>query len=278
MDPHDPYTAMKEHRGTFAGPYEGEHDFIAAGDPNPIDALVRRGEAEETITEGDLRHLRDLYDEEIYSFDYGLRMLVETLEANRLLERTILVITSDHGESFLEHGTIKHCFTVYDAETRVPMLLYLPRLAMPIRRTTWVESLDLVPTLLDYLGIDPTPYGLEGESLRSVIETGEDPKRRAYSAMASQRSVNDGRYKLLYDIASGRYRLYDLRQDPAETRDVSGGETKALKRLQHELHAWTRAVEKGADAEERLRKAQEIEDELRALGYLAGDSGAETDD
>ncbi len=270
MDPHDPYTAMKEHRGTFAGPYEGEHAFIAAGDPNPIAALVRQGKAAETISEDDLSHLLDLYDEEIYSFDFGLRMLVEILEANRLMERTILVVTSDHGESFLEHGTIKHCFTVYDTETRVPMLLYLPRLEMPIRRTTWVENLDVVPTLLDYLGIDAQPYGLEGESLRQVIESGEGSKRRVFSSMAAQRSVNDERYKLLYDIASGRYRLYDLLEDPEESRDVSGEEQRALKRLQHELHAWTRTVEKDEDTKERLRKAREIEDELRALGYLAG--------
>lgn len=257
----------------FAGAYEGENVFIAEGDPNPIDALVRQGKAEETITEDDLDYLRDLYDEEIFSFDFGLHRLVDMLEANRLMERTIVVVTSDHGESFLEHGTIKHCFTVYDTETRVPMLFYLPRLEMPIRRTTWVENLDVVPTLLDYLGIDAEPYGLEGESLRGVIETGEDPERRAFSSMASQRSVNDGRFKVLYDIASGRYRLFDLREDPGETRDVSGEEPRALKRLQHQLHAWERAVEKDADAEERLRKAQEIEDELRNLGYLAGDSG-----
>lgn len=272
MDPHDPYIAMKEVRGKFAGEYKGEHPYIAEGDPNPIDALVRQGKAKETITREDLDYLRDLYDEEISAFDFGLKMLLDILETNRLMERTILVITSDHGESFLEHGTIKHCFTVYDTETRVPMLFYLPRVQMPIRRTTWVQNLDVVPTILDYLGIDGSPYGLEGESLRGVIEGGEDPERRAYSSMASQRSVNDERYKVLYDIANESYRLFDLVADPGETRDLAGEEPRTLNRLQHQLHAWERTVEKDADSEERLRKAQEIENELRNLGYLGGDS------
>jgi arylsulfatase len=271
MDPHDPYTAMKEHRGSFAGSYQGEHPFIGAGDPNPIDALVRQGTAAETLSAADMGHLFDLYDEEITSFDFGLEKLIETLEANRLMERTIVVVVSDHGESFLEHGTIKHCFTVYDTETRVPFLLYLPRLEMPIRRTTWVENLDVVPTLLDYLGIDAEPYGLEGTSLRDVLESGETDKRRAFSSMASQRSVNDQRYKLIFDIARDRYKLFDLVEDPGETRDIAAENERVLKRLQHELHAWTGRVEKGEDDDERLRKAQEIEDELRDLGYLAGD-------
>jgi arylsulfatase len=269
MDPHDPYVALPEHRGRFATAYEGEHAFIAEGDPNPIDRLIREHKAREALDAGDFRHLIDLYDEDVYSLDHGLRLLFEGLEARGLLERSLIVIASDHGEAFFEHGHVKHCFTVYDNETRVPLIMSLPRLAMPLRRTTWVQNLDLVPTLLDYLGIDGAAYGLAGRSLRPVIESDEAPARLAFSAMGPYRSVNDDRYKLVIHFGAKLYGLFDLVDDPGEERDVSAERREDFLRLRGELKAWTEEFEHGSE-KERLRRAQEIEDELRALGYLGG--------
>ncbi len=268
MDPHDPYVAIKEHRGRFARPYEGEHEFIATGDPNPIDGLIRRGVADEVLGSEDFEHLIDLYDEEIYSLDYGLRQLFEGLENLGVLERSLVVVAADHGEAFFEHGRVKHCFTVYENETRVPLILRLPRVEAPVRVASWVQNLDVAPTLLDYLGIDAEPYDFEGESLRPVIESGA-AAGPAFSAMGSMRSVTDDRYKLVLDFATESYALYDLEEDPGESRDLSGDEREVYYRLLRRLKAWTDRVETGSQ-EERLRRAREIEDELRALGYLGG--------
>lgn len=269
MDPHDPYRAMPEQRGLFARPYAGQHGFIAEGDPNPIDAMIRRGEAEQILGAADVEHLIDLYDEEIYSFDVGLRQLFGGLAERGLLESSLIVVASDHGEAFFEHGYVKHCFTVYDNETRVPLVLRLPRAAGPVRRTASVQNLDIVPTLLDYLGIDAEPYGLEGHSLRPLIESPTAPPRLAFSAMGPYRSVTGDRYKVTLDYRRRSYGLYDLVADPEERHDLSAVEREVFYRLLRELKTWTDGVETGTAAE-RLRRAQEIEDELRALGYLGG--------
>lgn len=274
MDPHDPYIALPRHRGRFAEPYTGEHEFIAAGDPNPIDTLIQEGTVEETLEASDIRHLVDLYDEEILSLDHGLNQFLEGLEKRGLRERTILVIASDHGEAFYENGVMKHCFTVSEPETRVPFIFAPPAHHPPARPETWVENLDIVPTLLDYLDVDPTPYELEGRSLRPVIDAAlrgaAPPKEPVFSAMSTFRSVNDDRYKLVLNYADKRPRLFDLVEDPLGRRDLAGKRRKVLERLLDELSAWTESVEGDTDIDERLRRAREIEDELRAVGYLGG--------
>ncbi len=274
MDPHDPYIAIAKHRGLFADPYEGEHPFIAAGDPNPIEGLIRRGEAGEVLGPEDFQHLIDLYDEEIFSLDFGLAKLFDGLAERRLLERSLVVVASDHGEAFFEHGRVKHCYTVYENETRVPLVMSLPRAAKPLAVEAPVQNLDIVPTLLDYLGIDAAPYGLEGRSLRPLIESRDSPPgdaapRLAFSAMGAYRSVNDERHKLVLNFAEKRHGLYDLAADPAENDDLSADRRETYYRLLRELKTWSDAVESGSDAQ-RLERAREIEEELRAVGYLGG--------
>jgi len=268
MDPHDPYTPIVEYRGRFAEPYAGAHPFIAAGDPNPIVELIRNGEVDATLQGADFAHLIDLYDEEIVSLDAGLRQLFEGLETRGLLERSLVVIAADHGEGFFEHRRVKHCTTVFDTETRVPLILRLPRVATPIERSAWVENLDIVPTLLDYLGLDAGDVGFEGRSLRALIESDEAPGL-AFSAMGAYRSVNDQRHKLILKLGQvPQWSLFDLVADPGETRNVAAEHRGELRSLRGELETWMARVEGDASVAERLRRAKEVEDELRAVGYL----------
>ncbi len=144
----------------------------------------------------------------------------------------------------------------------------LPRLEMPIVRTSYVQNLDIVPTLLDYLGLEWQGHGFAGRSLRALIERGESPAL-AFSSMGSHRSVNDERYKLMRDLkrGDGGWALFDLRDDPAERRNLIREERGVLRRLRKELEEWMRTAG-DADLEERLERAREIEQELRQLGYL----------
>lgn len=266
MDPHDPFSPLPEMEGRFTKPYAGPHEFIAKGDPNPIAPLIREKRVEEEISDQDIQHLVDLYDEEILSFDAGLRELFDGLEERGLLDETLVVIASDHGEAFLEHGQIKHCYTVYDNETRVPLLLRSPRLGAR-RVDTWVQNLDITPTLLDYLGIPWQELGMRGDSLRPVLESGADPGF-AYSSMGPWRSVNDARHKLVVHLGRNDWKLYDLDTDPAESTDVLREQRRVFHDLREALEGWALEVEGEEKLEDRLQQGKEIEDELRNLGYL----------
>src|SRR3712207_5524666 len=145
------------------------------------------------------QHLKDLYDEEIAFFDGQFADLLKAVRDAGRMEDTIVAFVSDHGEDFLEHGHIKHCRTLFDSSIKTPFFLRLPGVGPRVLDQP-VQNLDVVPTLLDYLGIDAQGLTFEGESLRPLIEgTGElDPHQ--YGMQATLRSAADGRHKLIHDL------------------------------------------------------------------------------
>lgn len=268
IDVHDPFNPPQSAR-LFSTPYEGEHDFIRDGDPNPVQKLIREGKAGELLDREDFDHLADLYDDEILMLDAELQKLFDFLERGALMDKTIVVIASDHGEEFFEHGSIKHCGTVFDTETRVPLLMRLPNVEPSgLRLEPYVQNLDVVPTLLDYLGIDVNPqWRMEGRSLRTLIETGQHGSEvRSYSTMGVYRSINDDRYKVILNLLDNSYQMFDLDTDPQEQTNILFENRHKFRRLRDQLLEWSRIRE--GDADERIKAAEEIEKELRSLGYL----------
>jgi arylsulfatase len=274
MEPHGPYNPPPGHPRTFVRPYEGQ-DFIARGNPNPIAKMIYSEGPKVGVSDRDLEHLVDLYDEEIRYFDSQLTHLLDQLRANGQLERTVLVLVSDHGEEFLEHGHIKHCRSVYQSLVHTPLLIRLPQGRVEDaprgqRIPGPVSNLDVVPTLLDYLGIDAAPHGLEGESLRGLLEdgSGREPAR-AFTAQRYSRALLEGGYKIIMDFEDPddrRQALYHLTDDPGETRPVERLHPELFRRLRRDLLLWVEAQE--GDAERGVRAAREAEKQLKALGYL----------
>ncbi len=269
LDPHGPYQPPRTWRRKFArGAVEKR--WVRIGDPNPIGDWLYKSKGNPGFTPADLRFLSDLYDEEIAFFDARFADLLAALRATGFLDDSIVVFSSDHGEEFLEHGHIKHCRTLFDASVKVPLLLRIPGVeAKTVSRP--VQNLDLVPTILDYLGIE-TGYTFEGRSLRPLIEGSEGDADAAddfqYGIQGALRSASDGRFKLIQDLAAGTFTLFDLAADPGETEDVLRRERRAYFRLRDALTGWIARAEGQGTADESLRKAREAEEKLRALGYI----------
>jgi len=285
LDPHDPYAAPQDTAtrdaapARFAGPYAGD-PAVAAGDPLPAAArLAQSGDA--GLSAADLTHLRDRYDDEIAFVDERLGEWLDLLGRRGLLERSVLVVVSDHGESFLEHGHLRHCRSLYDEELRVPLIVRPPGgVAAPGRRVAGPATLlDVTPTLLDYAGVPTAGLELAGHSLRPWVEGNaptaaaipHDGGRRVQTASAAAgRVLVAGRWKLHYDLESGTAKLYDLARDPAERHDLAVERPAEAERLLALLDRHLRVVEgEGIEASaERLRRATEAERHLRSLGYL----------
>jgi arylsulfatase A-like enzyme len=267
IDPHDPYRPPRDHRRRFVRGSSRKR-FVRQGNPIPIAERIYSGAPGPETTPADLRHLSDLYDEEIAYFDSQFPALLAALREAGLLEDSILVLTADHGEDFLEHGHIKHCRTVFDTSIKTPLIVRAPGVE-PRVVTAPVQNLDIVPTLLDYAGIDAAGLPLEGRSLRPLIEGREDGgPRHQIASQATFRSASDGRFKLIHNLRDGRFWLYEVAADPKETRDVLTRERRRFHHLRETMTAWLARTEGEGAADESLRKAEEAEARLKALGYL----------
>lgn len=242
-------------------------------------------------------HLRAMadYDREIRYVDDELRGLVAALERAGLAEHTVLVLTSDHGEEFLEHGLVSHGGHLYEESVRVPLLLRGPGFPAGLRVATPVAQADLMPTLLGLFGVAPPPGG-QGRSLLDLARGGDAPGlagRPLFSEglVKFQAGAGGGRSfdppvtavrvgprKLLRDRERGEQRLelYDLARDPGEQRNLLENGESAPDDLRALLDAYPgqreaeqrRLVggEDGAGAAPSLDPQRR--EKLRALGYL----------
>lgn len=137
----------------------------------------------------DVEHLLALYDGEITYWDAQLGMLLDKLESLGLLDNTLLVVTADHGEMFGEHGEWSHAGSLYEEVVQVPLLMRYSGVITPgLQISTAVQSMDLMPTILDYTDITPTT-SIQAISLRPLI-SGQTvtPTRAIYSEVDAIRN------------------------------------------------------------------------------------------
>jgi arylsulfatase A-like enzyme len=267
MDPHGHYAPPDTYEKQFAGAYDG-HDFIAAGDHNPIADMLYADGPEFEITDNDIQHLFDLYDDEIRYFDGQFETFIEGLRDRGTLENSLLVFTSDHGEEFLEHGHVGHCRGVWDTLTRVPLLLRFPGMVGGERVDSAVQLVDIVPTLLDALEIDPGSLSPEGTTLGPLLDGGQPTRDYAFSDQSKFRAADDGRWQLILDGVDSTATLFDLRNDPLQQKDVFKESHPEVDRLDVALNTWLDESGQWVNFDKALAASKAKEEELRALGYL----------
>lgn len=273
MDPHDPYNPAPQFRRKFGGRYLGDKQFIRKGNPNPIAKMIYSNGPEVDVQDDDIQRLIDLYDGEIAYFDKYFDVLIDSFREQGLLENSIIVVVADHGEAFLEHGNMKHCHTLFETDIRTPLIIHLPTEIPPRRIPHLVQNLDVVPTILDYLGHDLEPFGFDGLSLRPIIEKDLPVNEASFASWATLRSVVDPSFKVIQDLAEQSYVMYDLQADPDELDDLLGGDVAEqqksdFRRLQQRLDAWLESTDGQVRSGEALRQSLEIQERLKALGYL----------
>jgi arylsulfatase A-like enzyme len=271
-------------------PYDPDPEFTPELDPDydgrwttRLDPLVtfaiNSGKFEPTDAEFD--RIQQLYEAEIRGLDDAFSRFWARLEALGLVDDTIVVITSDHGEDFWEHGWLSHGTTLYDPALLVPFLVVAKgRVAENARLACQRSQTDLMPTLLDLAGL-PVPADLDGHSMREELERGvcEDGDDAAYSELLTTfydkrpsdlpiASLRKRGWKVIRHTTSGDLEAYDLRRDPDEQQDASDADADAdaVEALAAELDAYLRTTPEGADAD-MSDLPQDVRDRLEALGY-----------
>jgi arylsulfatase A-like enzyme len=263
MDVHDPYDPPAPFR---PAPAAGMRARIASGDIHEIAERIAQGDAE-VLAPAELAYLRTLYDGQIRYWDAELGTLRDGLATAGLLDRTVLLVTSDHGEEFLEHGRLKHGAHLYEELVRVPLIV--SGAGIPRGRTGGIaQGIDVFPTIAALLGAG-VPDGLPGRNLLApgrvdfaVSETwfGAGADGRAMEVVALRTPV----WKVIHGVNAGRFEVYDLVRDPTERHDLFDTAAEAPDLVQR-LQAWVATAPpapppSGADPG--------LRDKLRALGYL----------
>jgi arylsulfatase A-like enzyme len=261
VDPHQPYAPPPEHAAPFIDPgYEGTIGMQYGGWADP------------TWNDADRRRIIDLYDGDVHFSDSLVGRVLDTLAALGVRERTVIAVTSDHGEELLDHSFLGHGHTLYDELLLVPLIVHFPGGQPRGRVEHQVRTMDLFPTLLEMLALR-VPDGLDAVSLLPMAR-GEAPNPETDRAFAEYlfnepelKAIRQGDRKLILDPAAGTTQLFDLRADPREREDISTREPERLAELRVALEHRVLASVEGFHLRLRGgRKAHRLEAIVRTTG------------
>ena len=306
FDPHDPYEPYRPYDTTWADPtHKDEHQrqltevrkvikeplLRLFGMPSRDD-LKKAGFDPEAF----VKHDKDWYDGSIRGMDVEIGRLLQTVRRLGLDEETLVVFLSDHGEEFHEHGRMFHGQTVYGELTQVPFIARWPAgIAKGRTVDEVVQSIDVMPTLLEMSGIEPPP-GLQGQSFASLLRDQGATGAKAWTSrpaitekpLTDERNgaappphdtesyaIVEGGWKLIHNKTRPRggpeFELYDFLKDPLNATDVSAQHPDVVARLAKAVDGWKKMAEAARlkpDAEAAKTLSPEQLQRLRSLGYV----------
>jgi len=280
-DPHYDYIPPAPYDEMFVGPGDRWVNVNGYESSDRIDA---------GLSPAELSYVLAQYDGEIRWTDDHLGRLFDLLERLGLWRDAVVIVTSDHGEEFFDHGGKGHKRTLYEERVHVPLYIKFPGNARTGRDARLVSLVDLFPTILELAGVTSPPR----HQGRSLLASDPDPDRAILMELLStfyNRSGEDGEWervddewvaivrgndKLVFRPGTGRTELYDLAEDPDEQADVSDDDPERTRALLGRLEALRReslTFGGGDDASPADLDAEQL-DRLRALGYLDENPGA----
>jgi arylsulfatase A-like enzyme len=248
----------------------------------------------EALTPEELQAVNDVYDASLIDLDAITNDLFQKLTERGLLNDTIVVLTSDHGENLGDHGMMMHRYCLYNSLTRVPLLIRYPPHVPAARIARPISTADVFPTIIDLAGLEIAKNTGASTSLLGRDLSGPDDlpviselvapatrfmdrfvKRHANFNPApwlrTYRSIEMTPYRFIW-ASDQRHELFDLRTDPNETKNLYAGLPERAAELQAKLNAWHESVEKynprSHAAPNRKTPTEESTERLKALGYV----------
>ena len=266
-DPHAPYYPRDPYRSRFAAdipPEIGLHDRVTA---------LTQARAE--VTEHTPDDLLSLYDAEIAFNDASFGSLIQAFEQHGVLDSTLVILMSDHGEEFFDHGRWEHGLTLFAEQLNIPLIIKFPsRQWQGARVGATVQQIDILPTVLEVAGAEPA-IALTGRSLVGLVaDQGQQQPPTVISVLDKVESrkveaITWENFKLIHYIAYDQPRpdveLYNLTVDPGEVQNLAPDEPILVGYLKTLLMgSRTRGGFEAMDAE----LDDEMRSQLEALGYL----------
>jgi arylsulfatase A-like enzyme len=187
-------------------------------------------------------HLVRLYDGNLAHADQVVGALRRRLEQEGLWDRTVVIVSADHGEALLEHGFISHGEQLYEESTAIPLVVRFPKEPQRVRVKGFVDLLGLAPTIADIFGLDgrdgsllPLVFGAPGKDAVFSRTVGDKP----------QYALRDARFSFIFSTRYGQEELYDLQKDAAEQVNVAQTRPVVATYYRQALAQWIRGLERG---------------------------------
>lgn len=262
MQPHEPYQAPKSFR-----------IFSYKDKPSILDgSTFNRNKIKEQgipITSDDIQHMKNLYDDNIYYIDYIIGKLIHKLHLLDLYQNTMVVVLSDHGDEFMEHGGFSHSMHLYDECLHIPLLIKMPDSLYKNKIIkSMVQLIDVGSTILEVLGTNES-IG-QGKSLLPLIKDEGGIKEIHPAIYASRKSfiaLRTHRYKYIEDVNTRESQLYDLIKDQVEHFNIVNSNLEIAQQLSNLLSNWY--LNQKPYTTQRTEEIDEHTKEiLRSLGYL----------
>jgi len=231
----------------------------------------------------DVEYLRVLYDATIFESDLDVKHIVEKIDETGVRNKTIIIITSDHGEELVEHGHIcvlhKNSLqeeaiaprggSLYEEAIHTPLIFALPNFKLDKPVEGLVQGIDIMPTVLDLLNIT-IPAQAQGISLLPMIENREDAPRNEYVygvTKTDKVSIRSKEWKYIVDLRKNQTELYDLINDPGETNNLVTIRKDVAKMFEQELEKFLERTSYPKTAEFPIWVGNETKDRIEKEGY-----------
>ena len=274
LDPHDAYKPPVDY-GFFTGevPSNPLNVHSLSGDSrvrkrfkkDPSYAGLPRPKP---ISENNLNYLISRYDGEIRHVDSNIKKLLAKLQEMDILKDSLIIITSDHGEEFLEHGCFKHGFQLYDESIHIPLIFYWKDHLDARSNENLISGIDIAPTILELCQITPPPSML-GKNI--LIEKKEEPILFCtHFINQKKRGMRTNKWKLIQNVKTNEIKIFDIQNDPEEKNNLFDGNqdnwSHVIKPFEEllEKHVFQKSKKK----EEKLEIDPETKEQLKELGYL----------
>lgn len=220
-DPHEPWDPPDNYVTLYGDGYDG---------PEPMTSSS--GDAG-WLTEQQLERMRALYAGEVTMVDRWLGHFLDRMEDLELMDNTLLMVVSDHGHAFGEHGVAgKVPSAMYPELMDIPFFIRHPGGKGAGQTSDFHASThDIAPTILSFLGVDP-PQPMEGQDLSKTLD-GDDPGMRSHFTASYHNHVwaRDGRYAMFSRNDGEEAKLFDLRSDPEMNKNIAGGNPDIVRRM-----------------------------------------------
>jgi arylsulfatase A-like enzyme len=279
MPPHLPYDPPAPHRGAYSSWYRGD----MAVDAESLGRYSLRRERRK-LSEADLRYVRDRYQENVAFADALVGRVLDVLDRRNRYNDALVILLSDHGEAFLEHGRFKHGLDVHREMLHVPLVVKWPSSVGGFRSVVAepVSLLDLVPSLVDGLSLS-ADHGFQGRSFLPLAFEGPGVRRDLYALTRgvllhpeypprTKLMFESGDWRLLHDPLTERSRLYRIDRDPLERYNLASEEPLRALFLRQSLliqTAWNRRLRESWNVEDRVDGLDpETVEQLKELGYV----------
>jgi choline-sulfatase len=282
-DTHSPYVATPRCVDEMDPGYQGRFMYRFGDFEMLRKARVGRLAEVLDLTDRELDHIRTLYDCQIMRGDASVGMIADSLRAWDLLDKSMIIVFADHGEEFLEHGSIDHGQTVYEETIRVPLVVYCPSLIHgPVRVEKQAGLIDLAPTILDAVGVEKPAY-FEGVSLMPLVSgrfkaSGETLRpcglptscliTEAIARRTEKKALRRPPWKLIYDPFFGAVELYNVSTDRFDSDNLIEMEPRIASRLTDTLLTMQRYYPGGWCVAWRGPKGERVAGTVRLNGKM----------